>query len=169
MFPKLILLFVLPLLLHLAHWDQYLIERVFLIWFLQLVLEVIDGGQVVYLLRLALYKLVGFAKVGNLPKTVYTVPLLHFRLLSGFFLGGVVLDGTVFDVIVFLYEWVKPVFDFVLRSARQLLADLRPASSNLRIKPNYLPVLLVSPVFPFDFGVQLVDESLSYLLACLGA
>ena len=64
----------------------------------------IDGGQVVYLLRLALYKLVGFAKVGNLPKTVYTVPLLHFRLLSGFFLGGVVLDGTVFDVIVFLYE-----------------------------------------------------------------
>lgn len=70
---------------------------------------------------------------------------------------------------IFLDKGVKPVFYFVLRSTGEILADFRPFASYLTVKLKDFLVLLFRPLFFFDSGVQLVDESLPDLLSIFWA
>ena len=79
------------------------------------------------------------------------------------------LNRTIFDVIVFLNIGVKSVFYLVLRSSRQMLADLRPLSSQLFVENDDFAVFFIVPLIFLDFGIKLVDEPLSDLLPGFGA
>lgn len=71
-------------------------------------------------------------------------------------------------IIVFLNVGIKPVFDAILRPARQTLANLAPLRTHPTVKLDYFHVFLLGPLFATNVRVQLVDESLTDLFSRFG-
>ena len=138
------------------------------------VLEMIDWGEIVELFGFKLHKLIvaGFTQIRNLSQKASTALMLRLNLPSIFllhflYLLGFLFDRTVFDIIVFLDERVESVFNFIFRSASEMFADFWPFPANRWVKHDNFAIFLISPFFSFDFGIQFIYESFSYLLACL--
>ncbi len=92
-----------------------------------------------------------------------------FLFLHLFVLWVNVLKFLKFYIIVLLDVWVKAIFDFILRAARQTFADLRPLAANFAEKLQDFPIFLLRPVLSFDTRVQFINVSLTNLLAIFGA
>lgn len=74
-----------------------------------------------------------------------------------------------FDVKVFLDKRIKPIFDFILWSTWKKLANLWPFASNFAVQLENFTIFIITPIFSFDLRIELIDKSLSYLLAIFGA
>lgn len=77
--------------------------------------------------------------------------------------------GTIFNVIIFLNVRIKSVFNLILWSAWKFFADFGPFATNFCVKFYDFPILLVSPIIPFNFRIKLVDKSLSDLFSCFSS
>lgn len=62
---------------------------------------------------------------------------------------------------------IPPVLDLVVRPTRQLLGNLRPASTNALVRSNDDYILTHFPsLFELDLGIQVVRPPLPALLPC---
>lgn len=69
----------------------------------------------------------------------------------------------VFNVVVFLDVGVESVFDFVLWPADDFFADFGPPGTNLQKELNDGFVLFLGPFVLLDFGIELINKSLTNL------
>lgn len=82
---------------------------------------------------------------------------------------NLLLDGTIFDIIIFLNIWVESIFYFIFWPSWKLLTDFRPFASYFCVKFYDFPILFISPIIPFNFRIELVDKSLSDLFSCFSS
>jgi hypothetical protein len=74
-----------------------------------------------------------------------------------------------FYFIVFVDIRIKSIFYLILRSSRQMLADLRPFATNFAIQLQYLSILLFSPILFFNLWIQFINKPFSDLLPILSS
>ena len=114
-----------------------------------------------HLLRFLLSQSLIFWEYGMIGRLGVGIFHLLFQDLEQTF----ALDLFEIYIIVLFNEGIESVLYLVLWSSRQVLAYLRPFASYFAVNFQNFTILVLTPVFFFNFGIQLINKPLSNLLS----